>query len=169
MRPFVRSAPPGRGDQHQGGAPAGGECEQQVDDLPSGFPVEVAGRLVGQKQARLGRDGAGERNALLFAARQLRRVMREAMAEPDRVEFGRGQVEGVRASGQLERHGDILQRRHRRDQVKRLEHDPERVAAEQGERVLVHSRKVTACNLDAPGCRLLQAGNHHHHRGLAGP
>ena len=40
-------------------------------NLFAGLGVEIAGGLVGQYQARLVEDGAGQDNALLLAARQL--------------------------------------------------------------------------------------------------
>jgi len=41
---------------------------QGIEDVISGFRIEIAGRLVGQKQGRRIGDGAGDRNALLLAA-----------------------------------------------------------------------------------------------------
>ena len=78
------------GDDQQARAGRAGALEQQVDDPGAGRAVEVAGRLVGQQQARARRGGAGDRHALLLAARQLRRIMVQAMAKPDRLQFGRG-------------------------------------------------------------------------------
>ena len=53
----------------------GAQREQQLDHGLAGAAVEIAGRLVRQDQARLGDDGAGQGDALLFAARQLAGVM----------------------------------------------------------------------------------------------
>jgi hypothetical protein len=46
------------------------------------FGIEVAGRLVGQQQHRLVGQRPGDGDALLLAARQLRRPMLEALAKP---------------------------------------------------------------------------------------
>ena len=74
-----------------------GALEQQIDDPGAGGAVEIAGRLVGEEQGRARRGGAGDRHALLLAARQLRRIMRQAVAQPDRLELGRGALRGHRS------------------------------------------------------------------------
>ena len=43
--------------------------KQQVGDLPAGLGVEIAGRLVGDQDGGRGRQRAGDRDALLLAAR----------------------------------------------------------------------------------------------------
>ena len=45
-------------------------AEQKLDDLRSGGLVEIAGRLVGDDDRRIGRERARERDALLLAAGQ---------------------------------------------------------------------------------------------------
>jgi hypothetical protein len=57
------------GGDDQGGAVLCVEGQQQVDDLGAGGRVEVPGGLVGQQQAGLHDQGAGDRDALLLAAR----------------------------------------------------------------------------------------------------
>ena len=64
-----RSGPRGRRR-----APAG----QRGEDMAGRVRVEVAGRLVGEQHARSVGDGAGDRDALLLAARQLGRPVRRA-------------------------------------------------------------------------------------------
>ncbi len=59
--------------------------EQQIDDLLAGGFVEIAGRLVGDEDRGIGRQRAGQRDALLLAAGQLRRIVMQALAEPDRL------------------------------------------------------------------------------------
>src|SRR5437016_1260217 len=71
------------GHQHQRHAALGVLGEQEIDDLLAGGLVEIAGRLVGHKDGGVGRQRAGKRNTLLFAAGELRRIMMQAVAEPD--------------------------------------------------------------------------------------
>ena len=44
---------------------------ERVEDLRAGRVVEVAGRLVGEEEGRPGHEGAGDRDPLLLAGRQL--------------------------------------------------------------------------------------------------
>ena len=67
------------GDQHQRRAALRAQIEQQVDDRAPGRFVEIAGRLVGDQQGRARRQRTRQRDALLFAARKLRRIMRQAL------------------------------------------------------------------------------------------
>ena len=59
------------------------QVEQHRRDVVGRRAVEVAGRLVAQEQARPPDQRAGDRGALPFAARQRRRPMVAAAAEPD--------------------------------------------------------------------------------------
>ena len=72
----------------------------------AGLGVEIAGRLVGEDQRRARRRGAGDGDALLLAARKLRGVMGEPVAEADRFKLGRGARPGVAFAGQLKRRGE---------------------------------------------------------------
>ncbi len=63
--------------------------------IAAGGGVEIAGRLVGEDQRRARGDGAGDGHALLLAARKLRRIMGEAMAEADRFQFRRRALPGI--------------------------------------------------------------------------
>ena len=51
------------------------QVEQALEHRARGGGVEVAGRLVGQQQARLVGQGAGDGDALLLAAGQLGRLV----------------------------------------------------------------------------------------------
>ena len=63
------------GDQQQGRPVPGVLLEQAIDDELTGIAVEIAGGLVGEQQLRSGDEGAGDRHALLLAARQLAGIM----------------------------------------------------------------------------------------------
>src|SRR5690606_34682575 len=57
---------------HENGlAELGIEPAQQAEHLARRYPVEVAGRLVGDDERWVGDDGAGDRHALLLTAREL--------------------------------------------------------------------------------------------------
>ena len=59
------------GDEHERGAGLCIESEQIVDHQASGFDVEITGRFIGKQDFGAVDKRAGERNALLFAARKL--------------------------------------------------------------------------------------------------
>src|SRR5262249_6802753 len=97
-------------DEHETGVTLGVAVEHQVDDLPPGRVVEVSGRLVGDQDGGMRRKRARECDALLLAARKLRRVMRETLAEADGGKLLLGAPERVGGAGKLERHRDVLER-----------------------------------------------------------
>jgi hypothetical protein len=81
--------------------------------------------------------------------------------QPDCGEFARRAVIGVSRTRQLQRHRDILQRRHGRDEVERLEHDPDIASPETGQCVLIQCAKVVAGDRDGSGIRPFEASHHH--------
>ncbi len=155
------------GDEHQRRPALPVQVEHQIDDLRAGRRVEIAGRLVGEQDRRLDHEGAGERHALLLAAGQFGGIVGGAVGKPDLRQLGPGAFEGVGAAGELERHGDVFQRRHVLDQVEGLEDDADVVAAKAGERVLVEAREIPAGDDDLAGARRLQAGHDHQKRRFA--
>src|SRR5262249_16975007 len=115
--PARRGAPP---------PPRGGAAARRA---PARRPQRVArGRgRGGQTEAGMGRDRAGERDALLLTARELYRIVVRPLAEPDVGEQGPRAGEGVERAGDLERNRDVLGRRQGRDQVIGLKDVAERV------------------------------------------
>ena len=57
--------------------------QQELEDLPADQRVEVAGRLVGDDDARVVDERARDRGALLLAARELLRVLLGLVGQPD--------------------------------------------------------------------------------------
>ena len=94
--------------------------------------------------------------------------MRQAMAEPDPGERRGGRRESVAVAGQFERDRDIFQRGHRRQQVKRLEHDADMAAAQPRQPILAERCEIAAGQRDPPGARALETGQHHQHGRFAG-
>jgi len=135
--------------------------EQQFDDLATGRLVEITGRLIGNQNRRMRRERTCQRDALLLAARQLRRIVIDTLAQSDRGQFLRGALEGIAGAREFERHRDVLQRRHGGDQVERLEHDADMPSAKARERVLVERAQVLPRDVDRPGVGPLQSGRDH--------
>jgi hypothetical protein len=63
------------GDQQDRGVVLAAQIVDQIKDAALDGDVERAGRLVGDDQLRLQRDGDGNQNALLHAARELVRIL----------------------------------------------------------------------------------------------
>ncbi len=69
------------GHHHQRRAFATVEFEQQFENLLAGLAIEIAGGFIGEQDGRPGDESAGERDTLLFAARELDRIVVEAVRE----------------------------------------------------------------------------------------
>src|SRR4051794_30189647 len=75
------------GDHDDG--PAGRvQVVEHPQQVGAGLGVQVAGRLVGQDQRGRGDQGTGDRDPLLLAAGQLRRLVVQPVAQPNQVERG---------------------------------------------------------------------------------
>jgi hypothetical protein len=110
------------GRDQGGGALVADHVVQGLEHSLGGGGIEVAGRLVGQQQAGLVGQGAGDGDALLLAARHLGRLVVET--------FGQAQTGqqfpcplacvGERRGGDAHRQGHVVQRRELRQQVVEL-------------------------------------------------
>ncbi len=98
-------------------------AEQQLDDVASGRLVEIAGRFVGDDDGGIGRERTRERDALLLAAGKLGRIMMQARARPTAASSRSARASASARAGEFERHRDVFQRRHGRDQMERLKDD----------------------------------------------
>ena len=110
----------------------------RLEDLGAGVRVEVAGRLVGEQHGRLADQRAGDRDPLLLAARELRRAVVATLGEADALDHRLDPVAVGLAAGELEAELDVLLRGQDREQVEGLEDEADRVAAQPGERAIVH-------------------------------
>ncbi len=92
--------------------------------LQSKLGVEVRERFVHQVDGRVADDGAGQRDALLLASRELRRAPREQVRKADtrrRLAHAAIDLAGVDAAG-AQRKGDVVEDREMRIQRVVLEH-----------------------------------------------
>ena len=93
--------------------------------------------------------------------------MVQAMCQPDGGQFLFGALQRVVGAGEFQRHRDVLQGRHGRDEVKGLKDDADMLAAEARERVLVELLQLLSGDDDGAGVWPLQSGHHHQQRGFA--
>ena len=157
------------GHQHERRAVRGVQVEQQLDDARAGRRVEVAGRLVGEQDGGLGHESAGDRDALLLAARELARVMAESRLEAHLPEHHARFRAGVPAAGELQRQHDVLERRQRRHEVEGLEHEADVACSRCGTSIFVQRREFGAFEPDPACARLVEAGQQREQRGFSCP
>src|SRR5436190_10456653 len=142
---------------------------QQREHLAGRFCVEVASRLVGEEQRRIGDDRTRNRHTLFLSAGELTRVMRRAIDERDDIE-GRHHVLApllLREIRQEQRQLDILECGEHRNQVVELENESDIPRAPGGERPLGQTADVGAADADAAARRAIDAGEQIEQRRLA--
>ena len=133
--------------------------------ISSRLPVgSSAMRSFGSRDKR-----AGDRDALLLAARNLRRIMRQARRQPDLRQASARDRERIAPPGEFERRGDVLERRHGRHEVEILENDADIRPTESRHRVFVQRpRDRLPATPDRAGGRLLETGEKRQQACLAG-
>src|SRR5437868_482852 len=165
-QPLVQ-APPARhpfgqprivGDDDGRDAEAAVEVEQQLVDPFAGRLVEITGRLVGEQEARLQDESAGERHALLLAAGQLPGPVIEAVTQADQLEHLASDARRLlaRQPADQRRHGGVVQRGELREQVVELEDEADVAVAEARQRLLSHLERVLAVVEDVAGGRRIE-------------
>src|SRR5690349_6494002 len=104
-------------DHHDGQRVFINHLTQQREQFVCANRVEISRRLVCEQHLRIVREGARDRDALLFAARQLRRSMFEPIAKADaRQQFTRTRAPLLATqAAESERERNVLARRHRRN------------------------------------------------------
>jgi len=106
---------------------------EHLHQLRRGLRIEGASRLIGEDQGRIGHQRPSDGDALLLAARQLRRPVTGAIEEAN---FGQGvrrQLSAVVRAPVDERQLNLGNRWQAREQVVRLEHEADAPAANPGE------------------------------------
>ena len=111
-----------------------------------------------------GQSAAGERDALLLASGKLGGIVTETVAEAHLFELGPRARGRVVHAGKLQAGGDIFERGHGRDEVKRLEHDANSLSAEPGQSIFVHRTELDAVDLNFASVRPLKPGHDHQQR-----
>ena len=130
-------------DQHDR-PPLLAEALEQRQHLGPRGRVEVPGRLVGEDQRRIGDERAGDGDALLLAARQLRGQVVDPVFEPDLAQRRQRPLvaRGPRQAGVGQRQLDVRERPRARNQVVALEDEADVTVADVREVVLVDAADV---------------------------
>ena len=131
--------------------------------LPSRLPVGSSARMICGR----GLSARAMRHALLLAARQLGREMVGAVRQADFAEQSARRLEGVGLAGKFQRQGDVLERRHGRHEMERLEDDADVAPRTSASSSSPRPPKSWPANADGAGGGPLQPGDDHQQRGLA--
>ena len=142
---------------------------QQLDDLPSRLPVQVARGLVREDDGRIVGQCAGHGDALLLPAGQFQRLVLDPFAEPHQRQQIDAFVDGLvrRQAGENHRQGDVLQGGHDRDQVEGLKDVADLAAPQPGQFVGVQLGDVDLVDIDLALRGLVQRADHVEQGGLA--
>src|SRR3954451_10815227 len=120
--------------------------------------VERARGLVGEHDARLPDERAGDRDALLRAARELRRPVAAAVVETDAAQDVADDSAGQARAGEPRRQRDVLLGREGAQQVERLEDEADPLSAQARERPFVEAAELLLAEAHAALRRPVQAG-----------
>ena len=145
------------GDQHQRRSLLAVELEHQRHHLLAGGVVQAAGGLVGQQQRRPLHEGARQRDALLLAAREHTRVMRQPLLQPHPLQHLARLRLGIPLAAQFQRQHHGLQRGQVRQQLEALEHKAHMARAQRGALVLVQRKEVLPRQTDRAAAGRIQA------------
>ena len=111
------------------------EVPEEGHDLVARLGVEVAGRLVGQDDGRVGDDGSCDGDALALPAGELARLVAGALGEADGVQGVPGSVPGLALAGVEEREADVFEGAGPGQEVEGLEDEADALVADLGKAV----------------------------------
>jgi hypothetical protein len=151
-------------DQDGGGAGFPVDAFDRLEHEHAGRAVERAGRLVAQEQVRPLGDRARNRDALLLTARQLRREVVQALAEPYQPQrlLGRHRI-----GGELGDQRRVLERGEARDEVVELEYEADVLAPVARQAGVVEPRQLVVEEPGLAGRSGVEAAEDVEQRGLA--
>jgi len=134
---------------------------EKREDSFAGGGVEIAGGLVGEKNFRAIDEGAGDGDALLFAAGKFGGAVAEAMGEANALE-GFADACGTFGAidfGEAKRKLDIFFESHARQKVEGLEDHADGVRAVAGKIERVEGGDVLPVRVDGAGSGAVETGD----------
>ena len=142
----------------------------QLEHLVAGVAVEIAGRLVGEQQARFHDGGAGDRDPLALPAGELVGTVIGTRREVEALQCTRHPLAalGRLDPGQHQRQADVLGRGQARHQVEELEYETDLVATLDGARRAVERGDVGPVEQVAPPARAIEQADDVEQRRFAG-
>jgi hypothetical protein len=128
-------------DEHQSRACCAVEREEQFYELFARFLIEIACRLVREKNAGLMNEGACKSDPLLLSARELDRIMMEAIAKANLIQEFFGCQAGAFFAAKFHRDHHVFQRGQGGNQLKRLKDKADRGVADSRQFVFMQAMK----------------------------
>ena len=156
-------------DHHEGRAALARELQHQREHRVGGAAVQVAGGLVGQHAGRVRHQGAGDRHALAFAAREFGRAVLHAVLQA----HGGQHLLGLpvhlrqRQAADPQRHADVVQRAEFGQQVVELVDEAEVFVAQPPLRGRIQPAQLAAHQLHRAAGGRIEAAQHVQQRALA--
>ena len=145
------------------------ETRHERQNLLARLRVEIARWLVGEEESGLVRESARHRHPLHLPARELVRVGALLFREADVEKTARGARVGLGRGDTLEkeRQRDVLERRHRREQIEELKHGGGGLPAVGVALVLGKGREIAPVHEDAARRRAVERPEQVQERRLA--
>src|SRR6202171_2634833 len=128
---------------------------KEREDAPLGFRVDLAGRLVGDKNGRLGSERYGETRARRFAARKVGRIGVTARSDSNQLENFRD-ARVVALAGEVHFQPHILTHGEVIEQIPTLEQDSDQPRAQTGAGFFVTPCETFAVDVDEAAVRLIE-------------
>ena len=132
------------GHHHQGGAAVRIQAKQNVYHLPRRARVEIASQFIGEQNGWFADKGAGDGDPLLLPSRELVRIMRHSLRQPDLHKLLFRQFPRPVVPRQLQGQHDILQSGQSRQELKGLKHETRAPLAQLRPAVLIQARQLHA-------------------------
>jgi len=144
-------------DEDKCGAGLGVEMEEKFDDEMARLAIEIAGRFVREEDLGAIDEGARDRHTLLFATRELRRVVMQPFTQPYALEQLNRLLERMIESAEFHGHHHVFNRGDRWDELEVLKDEPAHAATQLGAAIFVQGREVRACKRNAAGSRDIES------------
>jgi len=146
-------------DKHDGGAGLVGEFTEKGEDVGAVFGIEVAGGFVGEDDAGAVNEGAGDGDALLFAAGELRGSGVGAVLDAHAFEevLDAFPALGMGNADQLEGEFDVFENGQGGEEVEELEDGADLGASESGETLGIELGELGGADANGSGVGAVDA------------
>ena len=145
------------------------QAVENLHHLVAHLAVEVPGRLIGEEDAGAANDRAGDRDALLLAARELGREVTGSRDERPTRSSAASAAAGARdaPSADKQRQLDVVDHREIAQQVELLKDEADLAVAQPGQRAVAMAVDPRAVELDLARARLVEQADEIEQRALA--